>query len=247
MEDYVERAIDIGLREIGFSDHNPLPSGYGANVRMAERELDYYVQRVLDLRFQYRGKIEIRLGLEMDFVESLEDYLAKQISRYPFDYILGAVHYLDPQCQLGAWSRECPFPVDDHYASYFTGVRKLAQSGLCDIIAHFDVVKRAGRQPSARGLAEIPVTLAAIAKAGVCLEINTSGYRHSELTELQPYPNLPTVTEALRLGIPLVVNSDAHKPEQVGFKFAEVENFLRHHDCRQLAQFERRQRNFYAL
>ena len=247
LEAYVERAIDLDLREIGFSDHNPLPHGYGANVRMTELELDGYVQRVLDLRRQYRGRIEIRLGLELDFVAGLEDYLAQQIARYPWDYVLGAVHYLDPQCQLGAWNRACPYPVDDQYARYFACVRQLARAGLCDIIAHFDVVKRSGRQPSARGLAEIPATLAEIARACICMEINTSGYRHSELTEAQPYPALPIAAQAIELGIPLVVNSDAHAPEQVGLKFSEVENFLRQHGCRQLAEFDRRQRSFYAL
>ena len=247
LEAYVERAIELGLREIGFSDHNPLPNGYGANVRMKESELDYYVQRVLDLRFQYRGKIEILLGLEMDFVEGLENYLAEQTARYPFDYIIGAVHYLDSQCRLGAWSRDCPYPVDEQYARYFAGIRKLAQSGLCDIIAHFDVVKRSTRQPSERGLSEIPVTLAEIKRAGICMEINTSGYRHPELPEPQPYPTLPVVAEAIALGIPLVVNSDSHAPEQVGLAFSGVEGFLHRNNCRQLARFERRQRSFYTL
>ena len=247
MEDYVERAIELGLPEIGFSDHNPLPHGYGANVRMAESELDYYVQRVLDLRVQYQGKIEIRLALEMDFIPGLEAYLQHQTTRYPWDYIIGAVHYLDPECRLGAWSQECPDPVDDQYVRYFTGVRQLAESGLCDIIAHFDVVKRSGRQPSVRGLAEIPITLAAVAKAGVCLEINTSGYRHTELPEPQPYPTLPVAAEARRLGIPLVVNSDSHAPEHVGGKFTTVAEFLHRHGCQELARFERRQRSFYKF
>ena len=247
LEAYAERAIELGLREIGFSDHNPLPHGYGANVRMTEDELDYYVQRILDLRFQYRGKIEILLGLEMDYVAGLEKYLAQQIARYPFDYILGAVHYLDSECQLNAWSPDCPLPVDEQYARYFTSVRQLARSGLCDIIAHFDVVKRSGRQPTARGLAEIPLTLTEIARAGICLEINTSGYRHSELTEPQPYPTLPVAADANRLGIPLVVNSDSHTPEQVGLAFPVVAEFLTRHGCRQLARFDRRKRSFYAL
>ena len=248
MEAYVEHAIDIGLREIGFADHNPLPHGYGANVRMAESELDYYVQRVLDLRFQYRGKIVILLGLEMDFIEGQEDYLAKQIARYPWDYILGAVHYFDPECGLQKLELGTAHdPVDEQYARYFAGVRKLARDGLCDIIAHLDVVKRCGRQPSERGLAEIPTTLAEIARAGLCMEINTSGYRHTELSQQQPYPTLPVVAQAIKLGIPLVVNSDAHKPEQVGFKFPHVEEFIRRQGCQQLARFDHRTRSFYAL
>ena len=247
LEAYVARALALGLPEIGFADHNPLPHGYGANVRMTEAELAGYVQRILELRLKYQGQIAIKLGLEMDYVVGLEDYLRAQTARYPFDYILGSVHYLDPHCELNAWSPACPLPVDEQYARYFAGVRQLAQSGLCDIVAHFDVVKRSARPPSARGLAERAPTLAAIARAGLGLEINTSGYRHRELVAPEPYPTLPMVADAIQLGIPLVVDSDAHAADQVGLEFPRIAAFLRQHGCRQLARFDNRQRSFYAL
>lgn len=248
MEAYVERAIELGLHEVGFSDHNPLPHGFGANVRMAESELEYYVQRVIDLRFQYRGKIDVMLGLELDYVEGLEDYLAKQIAAYPWDYILGSVHYLDRDCRIGSWSKNHSGSADEQYARYFGLIQQLARSGLCDILAHLDVVKRCTRPPTQRGLDEISATLKTIAAAGVCIEINTSGYRHPELADdPQPYPALPFVEQAIALGIPLTVNSDAHAPDQVGLKFPEMESFLRKHGCRKLARFERRKREDYAL
>src|SRR5712671_2660051 len=191
MEAYVERAIELGLSEVGFSDHNPLPHGLGANVRMAESELEYYVSRVHDLRFQYHGKIDVMLGLELDYVEGLEDYVAKQLAAYPWDYIIGSVHYLDRECRIGSWSKNYPGTADEQYARYFQLVRQLAGSGLCDILAHLDVVKRCSRAPTEAGLAEIRTTLKEIAKAGACIEINTSGYRHSELVNHpEPYPSL---------------------------------------------------------
>ena len=86
-----------------------------------------------------------------------------------------------------------------------------------------------------------------IKAADICLEINTSGYRHPELPEPQPYPALPIAEQALTLGIPLTVNSDAHAPDQVGLKFAEVEAFLKRRGCRQLVKFDRRKRAAYDL
>jgi histidinol-phosphatase (PHP family) len=58
---------------------------------------------------------------------------------------------------------------------------------------------------------------------------------------------LPFVEQAITLGIPLTVNSDAHAPEQVGLKFAEMESSLKKHGCRKLARFDRRKRESYAL
>ena len=247
MEDYVERAIELGLREVGFADHNPLPCGRGANVRMREVELDYYVERVTELQFRYRGKIDVMLGLEMDYIQGLEDYLEQQVSRYPWDYVLGSIHYLDNECREGSWPRNFDGDARKLYARYFDLVRRMARSGLCDIVAHFDVPKRSGHLPGEREAEDITRTLQEIKAADISMEINTSGYRHPELPEPQPYPALPIAEQALALGIPLTVNSDAHAPDQVGLRFTEVASFLKKKGCRQLAKFDRRKRSVYEL
>jgi histidinol-phosphatase (PHP family) len=247
MEAYVEHGIELGLREIGFSDHNPLPGGRSANVRMAEAEIDYYVERVTELRFRYRGRIDVMLGLEMDYLEGLEDYLGQQIARYPWDYVIGSIHFLDNACRESSWPKTYTGDAHQLYARYFDLMRRMARSGLCDIVAHFDVPKRSGRLPGEREAEDITRTLQEIRQAGICLEINTSGYRHPELPEPQPYPALPVVEQALALGIPLTVNSDAHGPDQAGTKFGEIEKFLKRKGCRQLAKFDRRKREMYDL
>ncbi len=247
MEDYVQRGIDLGLREVGFSDHNPLPGGRSANVRMTEAELDYYVERVTELRFRYRGKIDVMLGLEMDYLEGLEDYLEQQLARYPWDYVIGSIHFLDNECRESSWPRQYDGDAHQLYARYFDRMRRMARSGLCDVVAHFDVTKRSGCLPGEREAEDITRTLEEIKAADICLEINTSGYRHPELPEPQPYPALPVAEQALALGIPLTVNSDAHAPDQVGLKFAEVEAFLKRKGCCQLVKFDRRKRTVYDL
>jgi len=247
MEACVERGIALGLREVGFACHNPLPAGVGADVRMREDQLEDYVRQVLALRDRYRGQIGVLLGIEMDYVEDLEDYLAEQADRYPWDYIIGSVHYLDCECQLGAWRDELPFDADEQYTRYYGLVRHLVRSRLCDIVSHLDVPKRSGRMPGQRGLEELKLTLQEIARADLCIEINTSGYRHADLEPKETYPALVIVEQAMALGIPLMVNSDAHAPEQVGLKFGEIESFLREKGCRQLARFKQRRREMYPL
>ena len=246
MEAYVERAIELGLREIGFSDHNPLPHGLAANVRMREDELEYYVNRVLDLRFQYHGKIDVLLGLEMDYLEGLEAYLEQQVRKYPWDYVIGSIHYLDAECLVGSWPGVFAGTTTDLYARYFELMRKLVRSGLCDIIAHLDVPKRAGYRAE-EPADELTATLKEIKHADLCIELNTSGFRHPELPRPEPYPSLPIAEQALALGIPLIVNSDAHDPRQIGMKFGEIAAFLSRKGCRELARFERRKREMYEL
>jgi histidinol-phosphatase (PHP family) len=247
MEACVERGIELGLREIGFACHNPLPRGLASDVRMKESELDYYVRRVTDLQFQYRGKIDVLLGLEMDYVEGLEDYLARQAAAYPWDYLIGSIHYLDPECELCAWSRWLPFDAEEQYVRYFTLLEKLVGTGLYDIVGRFDVPRRSGNAPGPKGTEAMWRALDAIARARLCLEINTSGYRHPELPSPDTYPTATVIERALALDIALVVNSDAHAPQQVGEMFPVVEELLWRKGCRRLACFRQRRRESYSL
>jgi len=238
MEGYVEQALALGLEEVGFSDHNPLPNGLGANVRMADAELDDYVADVLRLRERYRGAIEVRLGLEMDYIAGLEPYLAAQRARHPWDYVIGSVHYLDPQCRTGAWSLMST-GGDAHalFARYYGRVREMVATGFYDIVGHLDVAKRAGVAATVQEAETERVTLEAIARAGMAVEINTSGARHPELAESEFYPRAGLLREALALGIPLVVNSDAHAPRDVGKAFESAEVLLRGLGCQSLARY----------
>lgn len=244
---YAEAALQLGLQEIGFSDHSPLPDGRGANVRMAPDELQAYVAEVLSLRDQYRSRLTIRLGLELDFVVGLEAYNERLVAAHPWDYILGSVHYLDPDCRQPSWPQNYRGNLDELFQRYFDLVRQMARSGLVDVVAHFDVVKRCGTLPGPRHRKLIEATLDEIAEAGLALEINTSGYRHPELPAPQPYPSFDLIESALARRIPLQVNSDAHAPSHVGMEFPTVADALRRAGCRSLVRFERRRRVDYPL
>ncbi|MFQ9393394.1 MAG: PHP domain-containing protein [Lachnospiraceae bacterium] len=67
--EYVERAIEGGLKILGFSDHTPMPyaNGYVSNVKMRLNQLEGYVDTVLNLKKEYEKDIEIHLGLEVEY------------------------------------------------------------------------------------------------------------------------------------------------------------------------------------
>lgn len=247
MEGYIEQAISLGLEEIGFSDHNPLPRGIGANVRMDESELDLYVADVLRLRERYAGVIAVRLGLEMDYIEGLEDYIAAQTRRHPWDYVIGSIHYLDREGHVITWPRGYSGELHALYARYYTLQGQLARSGLADIIAHFDLPKRSGMPPGPRELQLALPVLDDMGRLGVGMEINTSGFRHPEMGQPEAYPSPALVREALARGVPLTVNSDAHAPSHVGSGFPAVTEQLRAFACPSLWRFNRRQRLPYAV
>ena len=217
MEQYVEEAIRKGLAEIGFSDHLPLVTHRDPGLTMGEEELPRYVEDVLQVREKY-PEIAIKLGIEADFVLGYEEKTRRLLEPYDWDYIIGSVHIIDqwefddPR-HLETWDDK---DIDAVYHRYYELLRASAESGLCDIVAHCDLVKKFGHRPQADLRAEFEETAETFQRCGVAVEINTSGW-YKPVAEV--YPAFPILQILQRYDLPLVISSDAHAPQEVGRDF----------------------------
>ncbi|MFC3750328.1 histidinol-phosphatase HisJ [Paenibacillus sp. GCM10012306] len=252
LEEYVKRGIELGLEQLGLSDHLPLihvdPASYYPEMAMPLSELPRYVEECLLLKERYRGIIELKVGLEADYIEGYEEQIRELLSPYPWDYLIGSVHFLGEWDitdfrQVHGWEGKDPLDV---YRKYYDAVRKSALSGLYDIIGHMDVIKRFGYGPqSPEGRAEVREleisALKAIAESGIAMELNASG-----LTKpcAEMFPAEHVLKEALALGIPLTLGSDAHDPTKLGEGLQEARRLLWETGFRELAVFEGRTRTF---
>lgn len=244
MEEYVEAAIAAGVREIGFSDHIPMywlpEERRDPGIAMRMEELEEYVADVCRLRERYK-EIPIRLGLEADFIPGREEELVRILERYEWDYVIGSVHF------IGEWDFDNPakvnryaeWDISDLYAKFFTLERMAAESGLFDILAHIDLIKKFGHRPS-HDLGRLYADVAScIARAGVAIELSTAGLR-KPVGEV--YPNPALLAECCKQGVPLVISSDAHSPQEIAWGFADARALALATGYTQVARFERRQR-----
>src|SRR5215472_1756436 len=155
MERYVERAIESGLKELGFSDHlfmYWLPADRrDPELGMAEWEHDFYIEDVERCRRRYTGDITIRLSTEADFIPGHEKALESIVQRYDWDYVIGSVHFLgewgfDDSRQIAEFEQR---DIDALYAQYFETVGASAETGLFDTIGHIDLIKKFGHRATA--------------------------------------------------------------------------------------------------
>ncbi|MCL6634536.1 MAG: histidinol-phosphatase [Peptococcaceae bacterium] len=224
MEEYLAAAERAGLTEVGFADHLPqyfLPPGEREpGLGMSEDELPRYVEKVLRLAAK-GGPVRVKLGIEADYVPGCEETLARLLESYPFDYVLGSVHYVDgwgfdnPDLMDGYAGRD----IDGLYRQYFALVQAAARSGLFDIMAHPDLIKKFGFRPGRELTALYEETAQVFAGAGVCVEVNTAGLR-VPAGEIYPAPDF--LVACRRRGVPVTFGSDAHRPEQVGYRLREA-------------------------
>lgn len=228
MKEYVEKAIELGLKEIGFADHIPMywldEQERDPEIAMTFEEIPDYVSEVQKLRTVYPN-ISIKLGIEADYIPGYEKKLKQILDAYPFDYVLGSIHFID------GWGFDNPAYIDKYkecnidklYQRYFQLLQQAARSGLFTVMAHPDLIKKFGYRPEGSLEELYEETARAFAEAGVYAEINTAGLR-AKVEEIYPAPGF--LQACRKRAVPVITGSDAHTPEQVGYEFDKVPDLL---------------------
>jgi histidinol-phosphatase (PHP family) len=243
----IQAARAAGLDELGISDHFVLhPSGEEVEWSIQTDLLGDYVLELRAAAAEVRG-LTLRLGIEADFFPETVDALRERLAAYPFDYVIGSVHYLDDfpvdedTCFWDALTQE---QVDEKWRLYWLRMSQLAESRVYDFAAHPDLPKKFGHRPSADLTREAGKALDALAAARMSIEINTAGW---SLPAAEAYPSLDLLRQARRREIPLLINADAHFAEFLTRDFARARALAREAGYTELVRYEKRERFPYPL
>jgi histidinol-phosphatase (PHP family) len=235
--DYATAAGRRGLAGIVFTCHNPMPHGYSAVYRMTENQFTDYLEWVAATRDEHLGAVDVRLGLECDYLPEFEPWLSSQIAGAPLDYVLGSVHAQYPEYRARFGTPDDPY----FYRRYFEHLSLAAESGLFDCLAHPDLVKTVAPEHWSFEACRpwVEESLDRVAAAGVALEYNTSGLNKAPF---EAYPGTDLLREIVVRDIPVVVGSDAHDPTRVGEGFEAALSTLSRLGCSRVSYFLGRSR-----
>ena len=229
LEDQVRGAIAAGLCAFGFSSHAPLP--FANQWSMKAERLPDYLAKITVLKQKYAGQIELYAGLEIDFLPETTDAMPRHL----LDYSIGSVHYVGNDQFGKPWEIDgnsgaflnC---LDSLYESdiqaviekYYGLIRQMVETNPPTIVGHLDKIKM---HNAARLLFDetekwyveaIEQTLESIAKAQTMVEVNTRGHYKRGL---DLYPSPWVIARMNKLEIPVVINSDSHRPEEITASF----------------------------
>jgi len=210
VERYVETAAERGVDEIGFTEHvyyfGQTRSLWSVPYQLerCKYDLDRYVDAVGEAK--QRG-YPVKLGLEVDYQPGLERETAQVLAPYPWDYLIGSIHFLDGRAIDAEPSLVGAVGVEEAWRLYYEALSRAAESGLFDTLAHPDLVKMFGP--------EIEWDWAGVAGSvqDVCLEVSSAGL-HKRHGKLYPHPQFLAAAREQQISITLA--SDAHVPQNVG-------------------------------
>jgi len=240
--DYAEAALAKGMPRLGFSGHNVVP--FRTAWTMPPENLPSYLAEVRAAREEYRGRLEIFLGIEADYIPGMTSPVHERITSLGLDFTLGSVHFVGPRDGDHEWTVDGPreemeTAIRDGFGGsarraverYYELLARMARTAAPDIFAHLDIVKKNNRDGSLFDeqapwyRQAVLGALEAVRESGKVVEINTGGVVRN--TSGAYYPSPWILQESHRMKIPVIISADAHQPDHIDGKFEEAAALLR--------------------
>lgn len=206
MQAACRQAVQAGLTHIGFTDHYDLDPSCEEGIYDPEA----FFEEIKAVQDKFAGRLAILAGIEFS-EPHLYPKEYEKIRTLPYDYIIGAIHYIDGMDPY--FTEKMTYPLPKMYERYWEEMERMVETGGFQIIAHLDYPKRYFNAC----LAEDQTMLRIFQKAcdrGLALEINTSPFRKGETEPMPVERMLELYTKAG--GYHITLGSDAHEPEQAG-------------------------------
>lgn len=249
VDETILAAIKKGLSAICLTDHYPLPFGFIDLTKDMRVQYPDYVEKVLEAKNKYKEDIDIYLGAEFEWLPKYEGWIAQEIQKYPFDYVIGSVHYVNnyPIDYTQKWFEELVEKtggIKIVVSRYYQEIRNAIQSDLFDGLGHLDRIKRYCwgiylHEDEDWYREEIDNTLGILQKSRKVMEINTSGLNKPFAST---YPSLWILKEAKSRDIEITVGSDAHIPDNVGRDLDKALELAQSVGYQKLVRFEKRKK-----
>lgn len=239
LEDFVRFALSEGFTSYGFSSHAPLP--FATAWTMEWNLMDDYLNEFSRLKEKYRDRIELYVGLEIDYLNEDSHAGIRRFRELPLDYRIASVHLLPTPAgetvdidttpdRFRVLTDTCfNGDLDAVVRLYYSHLERMVELGGFDIVGHADKMHY-NAQCYRPGLLDEPwydelvkTYFRHIADKGYQMEVNTKAFAHTGVL----YPNARYLKYLHGLGIRVQVNSDAHYPDLINSGRREALRLLR--------------------
>ena len=274
MEDMIQRAIQLGLKRICFTDHMDfdypkinldLKSGSKEKYLDFLFDADAYMKQLNRLKNTYAGQIEILAGVELGLQKHIQPEVKQLMERHDFDFAIGSSHLLygdDPYFpsfwqKLGNqndYKDSCDLDqaiLKKAIRDYFEDIlQNIALFPWFQVYGHLDyIVRYAPSKDKHYQVEDYMDVIEAILKELISqnrgIEINTSGLK-SGLKTANPHTTILKRYRELG-GEIITVGSDAHSPAYIAYEFDRAKAFLLECGFQYYTTFKKKQPQFHSI
>lgn len=246
MEDMINKSIELGLKEICFTDH----VDYNITKKhIATIDYNDYFDKLNYFKTKYKSKISIKKGVEMGLQPPLLERCSKEINEHDFDFIIGSIHTID-EFELYTGEYHEGKTQFESYRDYYESIYNIIKDYKdYSVLGHLDLIKRYGGYDKILDDNLFSSQLEAILKQAIYdgkgIEINTSSFRYN-LPDSTPSSYILKLYKSLG-GEILTVGSDSHITSQVAHKFDVTKDLLKEYGYKYICRFNKMKPEFIKL
>ena len=226
IETMCKAAFDNKLKAIGFSAHAPVDKqlGYKTGWHLLQENLDEYVSKVNEAKLRWENKIDVYLGLEVDYIKEIRSPMDKDIQDINADYLIGSVHYvIPPQGEIftvDGSAEEFDNGLKNGFLgdaealmnAYYDAQKEMISLGGFEILGHADLLKKNCEDKNFWDKQEEELRQKEIAKesfnAKIIVEVNTGGINRKKVKDT--YPGQLFLRFLNDFNVPVIITADAH-------------------------------------
>ncbi len=193
---------------MGFSDHIPMrfPDGHESPWRVPTEKVEDYIATIRALREEYRGKIELHIGFEMEYYPEYFEQMLENAKKWGGEYLILGQHFVGNEypAAVPSSAETDDIPTLKTYVSCVTAGIK---SGAFSFVAHPDMFRFKAQTVQTRAAFDIEMRKICVASReyNVPLEYNLLGVRAK-----RHYPRDDFWRIAGEEKCPVVFGFDAH-------------------------------------
>lgn len=246
VKEMYEKGKELGLKIHGFSEHSPRPVGYNYEKDYRNHLINmipYYLSDVKTLK-ENQTDVKVLLGMEVDWIEKQQDFVKNIVDAFPFDYLIGGIHFLGTwgfDVDKVSWGQFSYFQKSFFFREYYSTMQAMIKSEFFNILAHPDLVKIFAIDEFKKWREEeenknlIYETLVLAKKHNIVMEVSSAGLR-KPCNEIYPYEGMMQM--AKELDIPISIASDGHCVDTLASHFDELEEYIRRFGFTECVYFE---------
>ena len=246
MEDMIKKSIDLGLKEICFTDHvdYDVDADYGPDIILED-----YLNKIDFFKDKYKDKIYIKKGIELGLQKQIVKRCSDVITTNPFDFVICSIHSIDRKdLYFGEFFKG--INQKEAYEKYFDELYTVVKNYKdYSVLGHLDLIKRYGDYETLlddKLFSDIIETiLKQIISDGKGIEINTSCYRYN-LPDLTPSRYILNMYKDLG-GEIITTGSDSHDPSQIAYQFDYIYSYLKDIGFNYVATFNKMKPEFKKI
>lgn len=246
MENMIKKSIDLGIKEICFTDH----VDYDLDTDF-DWGIDYnkYFDKINFFQDKYKNQITIKKGVELGLQKQIINKCSEDANKYPFDFIICSIHAINKSdLYFGEFFKGKT--QHEAYEAYFMELYTVVKNYKdYSVLGHLDLIKRYGNYNKLLEDSLFSDIIEAILKQiiydGKGIEINTSCYRYN-LPDLTPSRKIINMYKDLG-GEIITTGSDSHNESQIAYQFDYIYSYLKKSGFEYICKFNKMKPEFIKI